>query len=72
MMPPGTRASRGMTWNDQDEASVQEVRRRFEELITYNYFFYSVDRGGRGTQLKSFNDVLTSERVVAHAPLVGG
>jgi hypothetical protein len=61
-----------LRWDDQDEVSVQEVRKQFEELIARNYLLYSVDRSGHGTQLEAFDDVLASERVIAHAPLVGG
>ena len=61
-----------LQWDTADEASVDQVRRRFDEVVADGYLIYAVDSNGSGTQVKSSDEVVAAERVIAHHPLVGG
>jgi hypothetical protein len=61
-----------LQWDTADKASVDQVRRRFDEVVADGYLIYSVDSNGSGTQVKSSDEVVTAERVIAHHPLIGG
>jgi hypothetical protein len=61
-----------LEWDTADEASVDRVRRRFEEVVADGYLIYAVDSNGSGTQVKSSDEVVAAEQVIAHHPLVGG
>jgi hypothetical protein len=61
-----------LQWDTANKASVDQVRRRFDEVVADGYLIYSVDSNGSGTQVKSSDEVVTAERVIAHHPLIGG
>ena len=61
-----------LEWDTADEASVDQMRRRFEEVVADGYLIYAVDSKGSGTQVLSSDEVVVAERVIAHLPLVGG
>jgi hypothetical protein len=61
-----------LQWDTADKASVDQVRRRFDEVVADGYLIYAVDLNGSGTQVKSSDEVVTAERVIAHHPLIGG
>lgn len=61
-----------LQWDTADKASVDQVRRRFDEVVADGYLIYSVDSNGSGTQVRSSDEVVTAERVIAHHPLIGG
>lgn len=61
-----------LQWDTADKASVDQVRRRFDEVVADGYLIYTVDSNGSGTQVKSSDEVVTAERVIAHHPLIGG
>lgn len=59
-------------WDTEDKMTIEEVRRRFEDLVARSYLTYALDSEGNAAQIRSFDEAVTAERVVAHAPLVGG
>jgi hypothetical protein len=61
-----------LEWDTADAASLDQVRRRFDAVVADGYLIYAVDSNGSGTQVKSSDEVVAAERVIAHHPLVGG
>lgn len=53
-----------ISWNPEDEASVEEARNKFEELKEEGYSFFS------GKRVDEFDPEL--EEVTAVAPMAGG
>jgi hypothetical protein len=61
-----------LEWDTADKASVDQVRRRFDEVVADGYLIYAVHSKGSGTQVMSSDEVVVAERVIAHLPLAGG
>lgn len=58
-------------WDRADPAQVAKARSKFDELRKKGYAAYSVTGSGkRGTVLKDFDE--NAERIIMHAPMVGG
>ena len=60
-----------VTWEISDLGSVDDVRRRFDEIVREGYLVFELDPQTKdGTQVKTFDPQMTELR--AFRPLAGG
>lgn len=60
-----------MTWDPTDEASVSEVKEKFDELVgAQGAWAYKVGAEGDAEQVRSFDE--QAETIVVHRPMAGG
>jgi hypothetical protein len=60
-----------VTWDVSDPEAVEDVRRRFDEIVAEGYLVFELDqRTKEGTQVTSFDPKLAQLR--AFRPLAGG
>ena len=59
-----------LEWDVADDLSVEEVREKFDELVSAGHLAYRIDSPTSGEVIRNFDP--TAEEIIVTAPLVGG
>ena len=67
----GPNGDTAVTWDPADTTEVEEVRRRFDEIVRQGYLVFELDRRtNEGTQVRTFDPDAAELR--AFRPMAGG